>query len=77
MKKYLSVFALAVILGFTTISTSYAVTYDTIQLTNNSSDDWDPQINANGYVVWEGYDGSDGEIFLYDGTNTTQLTKNS
>lgn len=28
-------------------------------------------------VVWDGYDGSAYEIFLYDGTSTTQLTNNS
>lgn len=64
MKKYLSVFALAIILGFTTTSVSYAVIYDITQLTNNSYYDSFPLINANGYVVWEGHDGSDYEIFL-------------
>jgi hypothetical protein len=28
-------------------------------------------------VVWRGYDGSDWEIFLYDGATTTQITNNS
>lgn len=35
-----------------------------------------PRINANGWVVWKGHDGSDYEIYLYDGTSTTQLTDN-
>ena len=28
-------------------------------------------------MVWQGYDGSDGEIFLYSGGITTQLTDNA
>ena len=35
-----------------------------------------PQIN-NGNVVWSSYDGSDYEVFLYDGANITQLTNNT
>jgi len=47
------------------------------QLTNNSYDEWVGDINDNGYVVWLGYDGTDYEIFLYDGTSTIQITDNS
>jgi len=36
-----------------------------------------PYINAQGYVVWFGDNGSHSEIFLYDGTTITQLTDNS
>ena len=35
-----------------------------------------PQLNNNGYVVWFDYDGSDTDVFLYDGSNTIQLTDN-
>ena len=35
-----------------------------------------PQINDNGYVVWQRSDGTDREIFLYDGSTITQLTDN-
>jgi hypothetical protein len=49
----------------------------TIQLTNNSTNDHEPQISANGYVVWQGSVDTDDEIFLHDGTGTTQLTNNS
>jgi len=49
----------------------------TCPITNNSYDDYGPQINNNGYVVWYGWDGTDYEIFLYNGTTTTQLTNNS
>ena len=50
----------------------------TIQLTNNSYDDFSPAISGNN-VAWVGYDGygTDYEIFFYNGTSTTQLTNNS
>ncbi len=35
-----------------------------------------PQINNSGWVTWVGYDGSDSEIYLYNGTSTIQLTNN-
>ena len=38
--------------------------YVITQITDNSYEDSDPQINDNGYVVWFGSDGSDLEIFL-------------
>lgn len=34
------------------------------------------QLNNNGEAVWEGGDGSDTEIFLYDGSGVTQITDN-
>jgi len=46
------------------------------RITRNRDTDLYPQIDA-GKVVWEGYDGSDWEIFLYNGTTTTQITSNS
>ncbi len=37
-----------------------------------------PQINSSGQVVWSGRDnGTDSEIFLYDGSTVTQITDNS
>ena len=38
-----------------------------------------PQINDNGWVVWESWDGDYGSsgIFLYDGTSTIQLANNA
>ena len=50
--------------------------YPTIQLTDNSYDDEEQQVSGNN-VVWRGHDGSDYEIYLYDGNTTTQLTNNS
>ena len=46
------------------------------QLTNNSRGDDSPAISGNN-VVWYGFDGTDLEIFFYNGTSTTQLTNNS
>ena len=46
------------------------------QLTNNILYDGSPQISGTN-VVWEVYDGNDGEIFFYNGTTTTQLTNYS
>jgi len=52
--------------------------YPTFQVTDNNYYDAVPQINDNGDVVWQGYDGSDYEIFLYDRATglTLQLTDN-
>ena len=47
----------------------------TVRVTNNSTDDTNPQISGN-IVVWQGYDGNDYEIFAYDGATTTQITNN-
>jgi len=47
-------------------------------ITNNSYNDYYAQISDNGDVVWEGYEGgADPEIFLYDGSSTTQITDNT
>ena len=43
------------------------------QLTSNLYYNYNPQINNNGYVVWEGSH----RIFLYNGTSIKQLTDNS
>jgi hypothetical protein len=55
-----------------------ATTGTTTQLTNNSYEDSTPHINAKGQVVWiaKPPDGTDHEIFLYDGTTTIRLTDN-
>ncbi|MHC4913216.1 MAG: TolB family protein [Planctomycetota bacterium] len=46
------------------------------QLTDNNYGDNSPQIHGSN-VVWYGDDGTDFEIFLYDGNTVTQLTYNS
>ncbi|MBW2663844.1 MAG: hypothetical protein JRD93_18160 [Deltaproteobacteria bacterium] len=47
-----------------------------ISLTTSPFFNNNPQINDNGYVVWDRSDGTDIEIFLYDGSTITQLTNN-
>jgi len=63
------------ILPFARISASYAQTHTIIELTDDDSRNSNPQINVDGYVVWEKSDGSDSEIFLYDGFTITQITE--
>jgi Tol biopolymer transport system component len=45
----------------------------------NLYDDWAPQINATGRLVWHGYDGSDFEIYSANvtGTNVVRITTNA
>jgi len=44
--------------------------------TDNDYDDYYPQINPEGKVVWWGYDGNDNEIFRYSKGTVTQITDN-
>ena len=74
-KTWLTVlFSALVIFGSASISYSG---WTVIKLTKDSLNDFVPQINDNGQVVWMGSDGNDNEIFLYDGTAIIQLTTNS
>ncbi|MCT7977106.1 cadherin domain-containing protein, partial [Laspinema olomoucense] len=57
-------------------STPMRYTHGLIQLSNNSNDDYNPQISGSS-VVWSGSEGTDNEVYFYDGTSTTQLTNNS
>ena len=59
--------------GFSESKAEYSIS----QLTNNNYDDYNPRINDSGWVTWYGFDGTDDEIFLYNGTNTTQITYDS
>jgi len=50
--------------------------WETFQLTDNELTDFAPQIH-NGMIAWLGRDdGSDYEIFFYDGTSIAQITEN-
>ena len=53
-------------------------TKEYLNISNNTIDDKYPQINKDGGIVWQGYDGQDWEIFFYSpGNNTTyQITNN-
>ncbi len=57
-------------------SNRLSYTHGLIQLTNRSITNSYPEISGSN-VVWTGWDGTDYEIYFYDGTSTTQLTNNS
>jgi len=50
--------------------------YKIAQITDNSFDDLSPKISGSN-IVWYGSDGTDNEIYLYDGTSTIQITDNT
>ncbi len=77
MKEILKIIWLSLIMLLATTLPVSAGTYTITQLTDNSYYDANPQINDSGQVVWRGGDGTDSEIFLYDGTTIIQLTDNS
>lgn len=58
-------------------SASFAQVFEVTRLTHNSVDEHSPDMNDAGQIVWNQWDESDQEIFLYDGTSVTQLTDNS
>ncbi len=68
MKRSFLVLLLSPIIIFTFVSASYS-SYTIVQLTNTAYWEDYPQINSNGYVVWQG-----GGIWLYDGATTTQIS---
>ena len=77
MKKpfLISILTLLFLLTSTVASAQWVLT----DLTDNLYTDYagKPQINSSGHVVWFGYDGTDYEIFYYNGSTVTQLTNNS
>lgn len=79
MKKILVILSFLLMALFVMAFVSNAVEYSTegysiTQITQiNPTSARHPQINDNGYVVWDSW----GDIFLYDGTDTIQLTKGS
>jgi len=74
MKLLLLILGLSLMSILITSDVSYSAVYTVTQLTDNSYNDYDPQINDNGFVVWWGcVPDSDYEIFLYDGFSVIQL----
>ena len=54
--------------------------FETINLSSEIADTKHhryPQINNNNYVAWEGSDGNDREIYLYNGTIVENITENN
>ncbi len=76
MKKLLPSLFYSFILFFGLVSVAHALTFKITQITDNNTEDHNPQINNNGLVVWEGFDRSDYELFLFDSDTITQLTDN-
>ncbi len=55
-------------------ATAFGQSWTVTQLTNNSGDDYDPQVSGNN-VVWTGPNGSGyTNVFKYNGTSVTQLS---
>ncbi len=75
MKRSTLVLVLAATTFFAFVTPSHSQ-FTITQLWSSDTHPSNLHINDNGYVVWDGHDGSDFEIFLYDGTTTTQLTNN-
>src|SRR5512147_1554350 len=51
--------------------------WEITSITNNNFSDSYPWINSSGQVVWQGNDGSDDEIYYWNGTSTAKITNNS
>ena len=86
MKRNASGLIFSIILVLAVTPFSFA-THAVIQMTQNGNDDGDPTINNDigyaisddGFMVWQGWDGADWEIFLTDQTivNPPALTDNA
>jgi Tol biopolymer transport system component len=50
-----------------------------LRLTSNTADDWAPEVNASGRVVWHGWDGNDFEIYSASASGGTpvRITNNT
>jgi hypothetical protein len=68
---------ITLLLSFLLILTLTSISYSEYYKTRLISSGIFPQINNNGYIVWEKNDGSDNEIFLYDGIGIIRITNNS
>ena len=68
----LTILAVSIVTVLISVSPAHPSSYAISQITDNSYEDYSPQINSSGYVVWYG----NGEIFLYDGTSIRQITDN-
>ncbi len=71
--RFIILFSLLLVIG--SCSNSFASTHIISQISTPGSEH--STVNDNGHVVWSAHDGTDWEIFFYDGTTTTQLTNNT
>ena len=76
MERIVSVLVCAVVaLGAAVTGSAEAADWTITPITNNEYNDMNPYA-SDSYVVWQGFDGNDDEIFFYDGETVTQLTDN-
>ncbi len=86
MKKNAAGLGFCIFLALASVASSHAA-HVVFQVTQNTTDDGDPttgsdagyEINDGGFMVWQGWDGADWEIFLTDETdvNPAPFTANS
>ena len=74
---FVTVFLVIFFICILSVFSSYSGHYTINQFTDNSCHYHHLYINNNGEVVWQGSDGSDFEVFLYNGLNRTQISNNS
>ena len=76
MKKLaLGIMTLAIIAASMPMTAFAQGSWVITQLNANTGNGIRPRIDG-GYVVWQGHDGHDFEIYLYDGTGVTRVTDN-
>lgn len=68
---------ITLLLSFLLTLTFTSISYSGYYTTRLISSGLFPQINNNGYIVWFANDGSEDEIYFYDGTEIIQITDNS
>ena len=74
--KRKSVFIISLVFSIFGIYPCLGAHFQVTQLTSNDYDDYDVVLDDT-LVVWTSFDGSDNEIYYWDGTNVEQLTDNS
>jgi hypothetical protein len=65
---------LAFLMAFVGLRPAFAAV---VNLSNNNRDDNNPRINSAGQVVWEGWDGADWEVYLWNGISIQHLSAGS
>ena len=75
MKSWISVFTTfaAILVAMPAIAATYTI--NNISL-SAGVDDTAPEISDSGFVVWNGHDSVDSDIYLFDGTTATPVTTN-
>ncbi|MEA3489097.1 MAG: hypothetical protein U9R44_01985 [Candidatus Omnitrophota bacterium] len=68
--------ALLIIAMITLAPQAHTDEWITRQVTDNTTNDQHPSL-YNNEIAWQGWDGTDYEIYYWDGTTTTQITSNT